>query len=238
MREHEDRPSYPTSFFNSRLVEGIGKSDKREAEVKAGIRRMCSTIGNVNESITYVQCPLRCQNPCGFGPAPDNNVELPRLFRHLATEICPYRTSATFDLGMQPIEADESILQFRRDPDSLAGQWFVCLESQQLGAEGNLASIQVRADGVGDRHEPGWHCRCAKELGGLAGQQTDGKEGANGESHRLRVLGRMGDRFTGASYERRQAATRCQQTGSHDQESAVSDIHDVEWALARAIILQ
>jgi len=77
-----------------------------------------------------------------------------------------------------------------------------------------------------------------KSLEDWLGSRRMGKKGPNGESHRLCALGRRGDRFTGASDERRQAANRCQQTGSHDQESAVSDIHDVEWALARAIILQ
>ena len=65
------------------------------------------------------------------------------------------------------------------------------------------------------------------------GWAADGWERrGNGEFHRLCALGRRGDRFTGASYERKQADRL------HDQESAVSDIHDVEWALARAIILQ
>jgi hypothetical protein len=53
----------------------------------------------MDEPIAYVQGPWGREKPCTPGPAQDDKVELPRLLRHAATEICPYRTTATFNVG-------------------------------------------------------------------------------------------------------------------------------------------
>lgn len=60
-------------------------------------------------SAAYVQGSLGREKPCTTDPAQDDKVELPWLLRHAATEICLYRTSATFNVGAYPIEVDEGV---------------------------------------------------------------------------------------------------------------------------------
>ena len=127
--------------LDDRLAQRKDEPEERDAIVQTGVWRACPSIRNVDEPIAYVQGPLGCENPRTAGPAPDHKIELPRLLRHAATEISPYRTSATFDIGSQLIEADEGVLQFRRSADSIGRCRLGGPEGQKLGSKRDLPSI-------------------------------------------------------------------------------------------------
>ncbi len=78
---------------------------------------------------------------------------------------------------MQPIEADESILQFRRDPDSIAAQWFVGSEGQQLCAEGNLPRYQLEPMGSVTVMDQDGIAAVPKSLEDWLGSRRMGKKG-------------------------------------------------------------
>ena len=120
----------PLQGLDDRLAQRKGEPEERDAIVQAGVWHACPSIRNVDEPIADVQGPLGCENPRTAGSAPDHKIELPRLLRHAATEICPNRTSATFDIGSQLIEAGEGVLQFWRGADSISRLRFGGLERQ------------------------------------------------------------------------------------------------------------